>query len=79
MVARWAHNPKAVGSNPTSATSGESPHPISRLAFVGREFFYRGGVPPLSVHALIQYLSCLFCAKYRAKGLRCEFFTNLKE
>jgi hypothetical protein len=31
VVARWAHNPKVVGSNPASATKKKKPH---KAAFV---------------------------------------------
>ncbi len=46
LVARWAHNPKVVGSNPTPATNSISPQTFELLPlFKG---FFRAGYPAAS-------------------------------
>ena len=49
VVARWAHNPKVVGSNPSSATQWQP----FRLPF----FFVRLGVPSFFLRLMFNVLS----------------------
>ena len=67
-VARWAHNPKVVGSNPAPATKRGSP-------FGGSLIFYMLGIgmcADSSVVAYLRYAGCCARASATLAGMRSD-------
>ncbi len=63
-VARWAHNPKVVGSNPAPATKRGSP-------FGGSLIFYMLGIGMCADSSVVAYLRHAGCWGMSSPGARC--------
>ncbi len=63
-VARWAHNPKVVGSNPAPATKGGSP-------FGGSLIFYMLGIGMCADSSVVAYLRHAGCWGMSSPGACC--------
>ncbi len=63
-VARWAHNPKVVGSNPAPATKRGSP-------FGGSLFFYMLGIGMCADSSVVAYLRHAGCWGMSSPGALC--------
>lgn len=63
-VARWAHNPKVVGSNPAPATKRGSP-------FGGSLIFYMLGIGMCADPSVVAYLRHACCWAMSSPGALC--------